>query len=163
MAAVGQKSCLEPVLALWFKSTGAWSSRQPLGEDQVSVGLALNPNRLLVLGFLRGKPNIQVDKNEQGDLRVHGFDLEVAFFLIQGVWRSWDSESAAGLLFPKAPCAFLGCISGGWWGVRSFPWVLQEGLSMKHLLSAYFSLINHGAGTVSTVKALVHPRFAGHI
>lgn len=88
---------------------------------------------------------------------------KLLFFLIQGVWRSWDSESAAGLLFPKAPRAFLGRISGGWRGVRSFPWVLQEGLSMKHLLSAYFSLINHGAGTVSTVKALVHPRFAGHI
>lgn len=77
---VGQKSCFGPVLALWFKSTWAWSSRQPLGRDQVSVGFALNPNRLLVLGFLRGKPNTQLGKNEQGDMRVHGYDLKVAFF-----------------------------------------------------------------------------------
>ena len=80
MAAVGQKSCLEPVLALQFKSTWAWSSRQPLGQDQVSVGFALNPNHLLVLGFRRGKPNIQLGKNEQGDLRVRGYDLEVGGF-----------------------------------------------------------------------------------
>lgn len=62
MRVVGQKSCLEPVLALWVKS------RQPPGQDQVRVGFALNPNHLLVLGFLRGKLNIQVGKYEQGDL-----------------------------------------------------------------------------------------------
>lgn len=34
---------------------------------------------------------------------------------------------------------------------------------MKQLLLAYFSLINGGADTVSTVKALVHPRFGCRI
>lgn len=68
-----------------------------------------------------------------------------------------------GCLSLRIPVHFLGGISRGCPGVRSFPWVLREELSVKHLLSSYFILINHKASMVSTVKALVHPRFEGHI
>jgi len=44
--------------------------------------------------------------------------------------------------------------------VRSFSRVLQYFITLALSL---FQFNNHGAGTVSTVKALVHPRFAGRI
>lgn len=61
-----------------------------------------------MLGFRKGKPNTQVGKNEQGDLRVHGFDLEVFLVFFEDVWRSWDGETAAGMPFLEDPCAFFG-------------------------------------------------------